>query len=189
MILLDKSKQKKIHTRDISIATYEGGPRSIIVEGVLHDQRLMDSYRPTGEQVPPGTIHHMVIRMQIGTTDLVIQAIDVEIPTAPREECSETLNCLQPVVGMPIVAGFTVKVKERVGGPKGCAHLVALLNAMAPAAVQGVWSAMSLKPMDPKLLPGAIERIKNTCILWSEDGVLMKAYKQNFGHLEKQVEG
>ena len=34
MINIDKAKTQKIHTRGIAIATYEGGPDSIVVEGV-----------------------------------------------------------------------------------------------------------------------------------------------------------
>ncbi|MBW2678162.1 MAG: hypothetical protein JRD49_11420, partial [Deltaproteobacteria bacterium] len=46
MISIDRTKQKKIHTRQIDIATYAGDTQSIVVEGTLHDERLMDSFRP-----------------------------------------------------------------------------------------------------------------------------------------------
>ena len=183
MIEIDKTRQKKIHTRRIDMATYEHGNQSIIVEGTLHDERLMDSFLPIGQKVPPGTIHHMVIRLQVGPPGLVIQDIDVEMPTAPRNECQGARDSLQPLIGMPIVAGFTARVKELVGGAKGCAHLVALLSTMAPAAVQGAWAAMSRKPIDPKHLPTEIDRIKNTCMLWRTDGPFMREYEKNYSQL------
>jgi hypothetical protein len=37
-----KTKGQKIHTRQIDIATYEGTSDSIIVEGILRDERLLD---------------------------------------------------------------------------------------------------------------------------------------------------
>ncbi|MCG6909058.1 MAG: DUF2889 domain-containing protein [Deltaproteobacteria bacterium] len=178
MISIDKSKQKKIHTRRIDMATYEKDDRSIVVEGVLHDERLVEVYRPTGEKTGAGPIHHMVIRMQVGRANLVIEAIDVEIGTAPHEACREALDSLKPVIGMPIAAGFTARIKEIVGGANGCAHLVALLNAMAPAALQGAWNALARTPMNPGHLAAAVERIKDTCMLWREDGVLMKEYQE-----------
>ena len=188
MIELDKTRQKKIHTRQIDMATYEYDDRFIVVEGTLHDERLVDVFRPTGEQVQAGPIHHMVIRMQVGGHQLTIEDIDVEIGTAPNELCQEALDSLRPVIGLPIVSGFTARIKELVGGAKGCAHLVALLSAMAPAAVQGAWNAMSRKPVDPKYLPTAIERIKNTCMLWREDGPFMKQYDKNISQLLEKAE-
>ena len=175
MISIDKTTKQKIHARHLDIATYEGGSDAIIVEGVLHDERLADSYRRSGETLPPGTIHHMIIRMEVRGPKLVIEDIEVEMPTVPRQECRETLDSLLPLKGLPIVSGFTNRVKDLVGGPKGCAHLVALVAAMAPAAVQGTWAVMTSKPRDPAaVLPGAVERIKDTCRIWRSDGPLVK---------------
>jgi len=171
MINIDKTETQKIHTRRIDIATYERGYDSIVVEGVLTDERLTNSYRSLGETLPPGTVHHMVIRMEVRGPKLVIEDIEVEMPTVPMQECLETLDSLLPLKGLPIVAGFTNRVKDLVGGAKGCAHLVALIAAMAPAAVQGAWAAMTSKPRDPAtFLPGAMERIKDTCRVWRSDG-------------------
>ena len=175
MISIDKTKKQKIHTRRIDIATYGGSSDSIIVEGVLTDERLAISYRPSGETIPPGTVHQMIIRMEIRGPKLVIEDIDVEMLTVPRQECLETLDSLMPLKGLPIVSGFTNRVKDLVGGVKGCAHLVALITAMASAAVQGAWAAMTSTPRDPAIfLPGAVERIKNTCRVWRSDGPMMK---------------
>ncbi len=177
MIDIDKTTRKKVHTRQIDIATYEGASDSIIVEGILRDERLLDTYRPTGEVHPPGTIHHMIIRMEVKGPQLVIEDIEVEMPTIPHDACHEILERLSPVKGMPIVSGFTARVKDLVGGVKGCCHLLALLTAMAPAAVQGAWSAMARKPIDPKIyMPTALERVKSTCRVWREDGPLMQKW-------------
>jgi len=175
MIDMDKSDRQKIHARRIDIATYDGGSDSIIVEGVLTDERLSISYRSSGEALPPGTVHHMIIRMEVRGPDLVITDIAVEMPTVPMQECLETLDSLTPLKGLPIVSGFTNRVKDLVGGAKGCAHLVALITAMASAAVQGAWAAMTSKPGDPAtFLPGAVQRIKDTCRVWRSDGPLVK---------------
>ena len=175
MMTMNKNKKQKIHTRRIDIATYAGDTDSIIVEGVLTDERLANSYRPTGETHPPGTVHHMIIRMEVRGPNLVIADIEVEMPTVPRQECRETLDSLVPLKGMPIVSGFTNRVKDLVGGTRGCAHLVALITAMAPAAVQGAWAAISSKRRDAAtMLPGAVERIKDTCRIWRSDGPLLK---------------
>lgn len=175
MINIDQTKKQKIHNRGIDIATFEGGSDSIIVEGVLTDERLATSYRPSGEPLPPGTVHHMIIRMEVRGPKLVIEDIEVEMPTVPMPECIETFDSLLPLKGLPIVSGFTNRVKDLVGGAEGCAHLVALITAMASAAVQGAWAAMTSQPRDPAtFLPGAMERIKDTCRVWRSDGPKFK---------------
>ncbi|MGD9367451.1 MAG: DUF2889 domain-containing protein [Desulfobacteraceae bacterium] len=173
----DKTKKRKIHTRKIDIAIYQGSKEGIIVEGILKDDRLLDSYRLTGGRVPSGTIHHMIIRIEVKGPGLIIEDIEVEMPTVPHKICQETLECLTPIKGMPIVSGFTSKVKALAGGPKGCNHLLTLLTAMAPAAVQGAFSAMTSKPIDPgPKVQGTLERFKNTCWAWRENGPLMEMH-------------
>ena len=72
---IDISARQKIHTRTIDISIYESDSDAIVMEGVLRDERLLDSYRPTGEFFPPGTLHHMIIRMIVRGPRLVIEDI------------------------------------------------------------------------------------------------------------------
>lgn len=176
MIKIEADKHEKIHTRRIEVATYDCGRHGIIVEGKLKDDRLQAISRPTGEHVPPGTVHHMTIRMQVRGPKLTIEDIEVEMPTVPYEECVETLTSLEPVKGMHIASGFTNDVKGLVGGTKGCAHLVALLVSMASAAVQGAWTAVSRRPADQSgYLDRAVDAIVDTCRVWRKDGPKFKS--------------
>jgi hypothetical protein len=177
MIKIDTDKHEKIHTRRIEVATYDCGQDGIIVEGKLKDDRLQEAYRPAGEHVPPGRVHHMIIRMHIRGPNLTIDDIEVEMPTVPYEECIETLTSLEPVKGMQIASGFTNDVKELVGGAKGCAHLVALLVSMASAAVQGAWTAVSRRPAEQSgYRDRAMQAIADTCRVWRKDGPKFKTH-------------
>jgi hypothetical protein len=174
-------KRQKIHTRTIDITTYEDTSDSVVVEGILKDDRLLESYRIAGERIQPGTFHHMLVRMKVRGFQLVIEEIEVEMPTVPHDVCIETLRCLEPVKGMSITPGFTSKVKALAGGPKGCNHLLALLTAMAPAAVQGAFSAKARKPLDEETSALiALKRLKDTCWAWREEGPLIEKYKDFF---------
>jgi hypothetical protein len=185
-------KKQRLHTRKIDITTYEDTPDSVVVEGILKDDRLLESYRIAGERIPPGTFHHMVVRIKVRGFQLIIEEIEVEMPTVPHDICLETLRCLEPVKGMSITPGFTSKVKSLVGGSKGCNHLLALLTAMAPAAVQGAFSAKAREPLDQEtgaLI--ALKRLKDTCWVWRDKGPLIEKYKNIFqaaGSSERQCD-
>lgn len=86
-------KGQKAHTRKIDIATYESATDSVVVEGILKDDRLLETYRLDGKYMPPGTLHHMIIRIEVSGPQLLIKDIEVEMPTVPTELCKEMLRC------------------------------------------------------------------------------------------------
>ncbi|MFP4453274.1 MAG: DUF2889 domain-containing protein [Desulfobacterales bacterium] len=176
---IDKSGAAKAHTRVLEINTYEVEQGLAIVEGTLKDDCFVSRYLASGDQRPPGTIHHMIVRMKIRSPDMTIEEVEAEMPSIPRQECIETIDTLKPLEGMRIASGFTLKVKEMLGGPKSCAHMVSLVLAMAPAAVQGVGAATSQRPLD---LSAYAQRVMgfltDTCWVWRKGGPLEQAHRE-----------
>ena len=83
---------------------------------------------------------------------------------------------LQPLLGRRISSGFTRWVKKNFGGPNGCTHLNALLLAMAPAAVQGLYSAVMTKPSTLNEASVLLDSgyLVDSCRIWRSDGPLVK---------------
>jgi hypothetical protein len=164
-----------VHTRDITVATYPAGRDAVMVEGRLTDERRSGIFSiTTGEKIPPGIVHEMVLRLLVAGPRLVIEDLEVEQVHLPRDVCRETVESLRPLVGQSISPGFTSYVKRTFGGPRGCTHLNALLIAMAPAAVQGFWTHVVGRPvsrseasrfMDSRLLI-------DSCRVWRRGGPL-----------------
>ena len=189
MQTLWKSKKKKLHTRKIEISTYEYGEQRILVEGFLKDDRYQKTHALTGETLPRGVIHHMGIRLLINCSSFVIEDVDAELISVPRDVCRETLQCLSPVKGMIITRGFTAKVKKLVGGTKGCTHLLELLLAMAPTAVQGFAAHQSRKPVafDPDRMKFILKYLINTCHAWREDGPVVQMHSKKIQAMTKDA--
>jgi Protein of unknown function (DUF2889) len=175
-----KSRGEKLHTRNIEISTYDYNGQKIIVEGFLKDDRFQESRVITGETFPSGVIHHMAIRLLVNCSNLLIEDIDVDLISVPRKVCCETIRCLVSIKGLTITKGFTSKVKKLAGGNKGCTHLVELLLAMAPAAIQGYAAYQSKKPavFDPNRAKMILQFLVNTCRAWRENGPLVKTLKK-----------
>ena len=176
-----KSKEKKLYTRNIEVTIYDYDGQRIIVEGILKDDRFQDSYLMTGEKFPRGTIHHMAIRLLVNCSNIMIEDVDVEMISVPREVCRETVDCLAQIKGLIITKGFTLKIKNIAGGNKGCTHLVELLQAMAPAVFQGfaahqAQKKTSFNPDQAKLI---LRFLVNTCHTWREGGPFVEMFKKN----------
>jgi len=178
MGLMERMEKERVHSRNIEIVSCLSKGKGVIVQGSLKDDRLQRHYNIEGRRVDPFTVHHMIIRMLVNDK-LVIEDIEAEMPGIPREECPETIKSLERIKGWKIAPGFTERVKEAIGGTAGCAHLTALLLAMAPAAVQGSWSCRSLRPITPSgddVSPRQMEQyLIDTCWVWRRDGDRAKA--------------
>jgi hypothetical protein len=177
---IGKSKGKKLHTRNIEVSTYAYDGQRIIVEGSLRDERFQESHVISGETFPSGVIHHMAIRLLVNCSNLLIEDIEVDLTSVPREMCRETIDCLAPIKGLTITRGFTAKVKKLAGGNKGCTHLVELILAMAPAVFQGFGAHQSQKPsnVDSDHAKMILQFLVNTCRIWREDGPVMEKFKK-----------
>lgn len=174
------AKGKKIHSRHIETSTFEYDGDRIIIEGSLKDDRFQDTHAVTGETFPRGVIHHMGIRLLVNCSTLVIEDVEAQLISVPREACRETIDCLDRIKGLAITRGFTAKVKKMAGGNKGCTHLLELLLAMAPAAVQGYAAHRSQKQagFDPDQARFIMKYLVNTCRAWREDGPFVATVKK-----------
>ena len=174
MNLVEQCRNKKIHTRKIDISTYEYDEENIVVEGILKDDILIPMYVSGGERQPHSP-HHMVIQMLIETSSLTIKNINVKMPTVPYDWCRETSTSLDPIKGMKIEPGFTLKVKKILREGKRCLHLTTLLLAIVPTVMQGYWTFNARKPSAADLPSGLVEDyLIDTCWVWRKDGPRVK---------------
>ena len=171
-----------IYHRSIDCQLFEEGEGRIRVQGRLVDNRPQGLGRFDGE---PLEIHNMVIDLVVTLPGFEIVAVETHMDTHPYQLCPNVLGDYQELVGVTIARGFTKRVRELFGGPGGCSHLGALLQAMGPAAIQAGWSMVSfdddldqqsLDQVDPERAKRMTTNI-NTCHVWAEGGETMAAAK------------
>ena len=168
-----------VHTRDISIRTFDLGEGRIMIEGRLFDNRYRE--RP-GEHFEDGStvVHDLALEVTVRGRDMMIEKVEARMPHHPREGCTDVIPWMKKLEGLQIVGGFTQKVREIVGGVKGCAHLTSLFLVIGPAAVQGIWAAYGRDRKEWKPDDDRIKKIINTCYLWREDGPILKELQEMF---------
>lgn len=159
---------EQVHVRTIRMEVTRAAPDTLDVRGRLCDER------PEGGGwfgIEQGTvIHDMTVTLRVRHPDLVITGVAAEMAARPYTICSDAVGPLQQLVGLSVARGFTRAVNERFGRQQGCAHLTALIQAMAPVIRQGATAAFR----DQQDLPRADGDLwfVNTCQAWRENGLL-----------------
>jgi len=157
-----------LHTRTIRIDAARVGDAEIEVTGHLVDDR------PEPEDwfgVPAGpVIHDMGVTLRVRHPDLVITAAAARMEARPYTICTDAIAPLQRLVGLSVAQGFTRAVNERLGRANGCAHLTALVHALAPVVRQAAGVAFG----GPRPASDAASDLwfVNTCQAWREHGPL-----------------
>ncbi|MCP3901148.1 MAG: DUF2889 domain-containing protein, partial [Desulfobacteraceae bacterium] len=182
--------KKKIHTRDIKLATYAVNDSELIVCGTLLDERLQTIFDITEKEIPPGKVHHMQIYLLIHDNPLRITKVEASMPHVPMSQCKETLDVIKKVEGLEIKGGFSKKVNEFMGSTKGCTHLTHLLTVMGQEIVHGwLTEKRKYKTEAPESIDDFTENsfIINSCKLWTKDGPKIKAIKEAIEKKGKQA--
>ncbi len=168
-------KKIQIHERGSSVKIFEIGERKILIEGRLTDERFFKSFVYShGQIIDPGIVHDITVTLTLLLPDLTIECAEAEMPEVPTEMCREIKDVVSKLAGLRITRGFKEKVKEVIGGKKGCIHMMNLILFMSTAAVQGSYSYYNRVHEDGRLLRPDFDSslIVNSCHSWREGGPL-----------------
>ena len=179
------TRKKLLHQRAYEIDAYIEDSEHLRLIGTMKD------VRPDGlwgiDDTEPMTLHDMRIELVINGTTFAITKVETSMFTHPQDYCPLILPIFQELVGTSIARGFGNRVKMLFGGPRSCTHFVALLNAMAPVAMQARWSffhsvndgTMADQSTDPEALASRMraghEANRDTCHVWASDGPMFAA--------------
>lgn len=174
-----------IHERAYVVRSYFQSADRLLIRGAVRDQKPPGLYVPDDPE--PLTVHHMVVDLEIAMPTLEIVGARAALEVHPHASCPRIEDHYQHLVGLSIARGFTHKVRELFGGPRGCTHTTALLQAMAPVAIQSTWSfrarvaRLTGEGNSPWNTPEAREKglmfNLNTCHVWAEDGEQVAAVR------------
>ncbi len=170
-----------LHDREYRVRAYRSAPDRVLIRGAVRDQKPPGLY--FAEDPKPLTIHHMQLDIEVAYPSMEIVDARVHFETHPNAECPHIVDHYGGLIGLSIARGFTHRVRELFGGPRGCTHTTALLQAMAPVAVQCIWSLRALAGQDDAG-PASADRADRSdlwrmnvgsCHVWAEDGPAVAA--------------
>jgi hypothetical protein len=165
-----------IHDREYRVRAYKKASDRVLIRGAVRDQKPPGLYFV--DDPDPLTIHHMMIDIEVDYPSFEIVAAGTVIDVHPHGQCQDIVGHYDKLVGLSIARGFTHKVRELFGGPRGCTHTTMLIQAMAPVAMQCIWSLRASEgtaapeTSEPASAPNQDQMWRvnlNSCHVWAED--------------------
>lgn len=141
--------REPLHRRAIEIQGYKREDGLYDIEGHLvdtkpYDFKLAAGLRPAGEP-----IHDMWLRITVDRSLTIVDAAAAMDAMPYVDHCDRIVPAYRLLVGLAIRAGYQQRVKELLGGVRGCTHITELAGALATAAFQTM-AGQRLQPPDQR---------------------------------------
>jgi hypothetical protein len=167
----DAGGRRLVHRRVIEVDVVEGDEAgSLLATGRLTDikGRAVSVY--TGRQLSVGErAHDMHVELAIDRAQVILSAA-VEMAAVPGPPCRNVLPSFQQLVGVRVGGGYRAALRERLGGTRGCVHVLELLNAMGPPIMQAAWTLELGEGYDPR----AMAEWEGTCHVYAPGSAVME---------------
>ena len=185
-----------LHNRSIDCQGYLRDDGMWDIEAMIVDTKtyVIDN-RWRGLLDPGVPVHNMGLRLTVDH-EFTVQAVATTMDDQPHQVCNEILDNFQLLIGLRIGPGWNRKVKELLGGIKGCTHLVELLGPIATVAFQTTASvaakemARSKCPeLYPDVEPDPNQKpfVLNSCHTWRSDSpAVEEVYPLHFTGADEQ---
>ena len=131
-------EREPLHTRAIEIRGYKRADGLYDIEGHLVDTKPFDFRLAAGLRPAGDAIHDMWLRITIDRTLTIVDAQATMDAMPYVGECSAIEPAYRKLVGVAIRPGYTQRVKELLGGVRGCTHLTEMAGMLATAAFQSM---------------------------------------------------
>ena len=177
---MSKDEQRElVHTRQISCRAFRLKNGFLEIEATLSDEKGQEVPFRSRPAVPVGGfMHRMSLTLTIDT-DYVIRDVRAQTLQAPWPSCGETDAAYRKLIGLPLNAGFTRKMRELLGGVQGCTHVTELVSQAANTYMQASWPDRIARQVavaaDPRHWPDkSTLTFVNHCHAWRQDGETLR---------------
>lgn len=124
------------HRRNIDVQIYACGKGLWEVDARITDLRARDTRMATGTLPAGAPIHEMLLRLVVDERFNVVAAGAETVAMPYPGDCSDCGRLYGRLVGLNLMRGFRLGVKERLGGIQGCTHITELTQVLPTAVVQ-----------------------------------------------------
>ena len=177
MPLSPAKKRRLLHIREVTCQGFLRDDGLVEIEGRLDDSKPFDfPNKDRGGWIKAGeALHGMTIRIALDD-QFTIREAEAVMDDTPYNYCKQVAPIFANLVGIRIGPGWRGKIREAVGGAKGCTHLTELLPVMATTAFQTLVSVKRVQGTDGENQDHAeyVPHLINTCHTHAEDSPVVK---------------
>ena len=144
-----------LHTRAIEIRGFRREDGLYDIEGHLVDTKPRDIKLAAGVRKAGEPVHGMWLRITVDRSLNIVDAAAAMDAMPYVDYCDQIVPAYRLLVGLAIRPGYQQRVKELLGGVRGCTHVTELAGSLATAAFQ---TMAGQGVQDPESKPFQLDR-------------------------------
>jgi len=120
--------------------------------------------------------HSLHLELVVRLGDRTIESAKATMSKTPLTRCSKGVDGIPGLAGTVIDRGVLREIHRRVGGPRGCAHLVELLdNAVRLISMiligssLNYWGDLKSRMTEEEIIAEGRTKLKNTCLVFADE--------------------
>lgn len=183
MPLPPAAPRRPFHTRRIEANGYRREDGLWDIEARIVDTKPFPYTDWERGRLEPGhAVHDMEVRLTIDD-EMTVRETAAVTNHAPYTLCHDVGPRFEALIGLKIGAGWRRKTRERLGGTRGCTHMVELLDVLATVAFQ----TMTFGPDADKSNGDVVVQVGEQrphfldgCYSWASDSEVVRRHLPQF---------
>jgi hypothetical protein len=120
--------------------------------------------------------HSFHLEMTVRISDRTIESATGAMSKTPLTRCLRGVEGIPELAGLVVERGILRELKQRLGGPRGCTHMVELLTeairllSMILLGNQvNYWDGLKAHCTEEEMIEASRYKLRNTCLVFAED--------------------
>jgi hypothetical protein len=120
--------------------------------------------------------HSFNLELTVRISTHAIEVAKASMSKAPLTRCFSALGSFSRLEGLTIDRGIIKEMRSRLGGPKGCAHLMELLNdAVRLTSMLLIGESVGYRPelrktmTEEEIIAQGKNKLRNTCLVFADE--------------------
>lgn len=130
------AERRLMHRRAINVQVYACADSLYEVEAELSDIKSIDVPLASGVRRAGDAIHDMLLHLVIDAQFNILAARSETRAMPYVGACDQHGNVYERLVGLNLMRGFRLGIKDRLSGTKGCTHLTEMCQVLPTAVLQ-----------------------------------------------------